>query len=984
MDQAVFRLPDRWPEPADAGASARLRERFVGLGPEEEALSAQPPVAAMLACLGGNSPYLSDLAIRESAALRDLVTQGPDVATEQALAELRDVPITAPRRTIAAALRRAKRKVALAVAVADLGGLWSLEQVTGVLTGLAQKALSLAVSHLLRAAHDSGEMRLPDPNDPEQGCGFTVLGMGKLGAFELNYSSDIDLILLYDPAAGVYTHRDDGDAMAACYARLARNLVALMDTRDADGYAFRTDLRLRPDPSATPPAIALPGAISYYESMGENWERAAMSKARPVAGDARLGAAFLRDIRPFIWRRGLDFALLADIQAMKRRIDTHKGGGLTARRDPAARVAGHNVKLGEGGIREIEFLAQTLELVWGGRNPALREPTTLGALEVLSRAGHIAPHAADELASAYRFLRSVEHRLQMVADRQTHTLPERPNELARFALFMGFADAPAFADQLLGHLAHVRARYAQIFEQVPDPEGATADLRDQLDFSGTQELPPATAAAVRRLGFGNVEAITAAIRRWKAGHVRALRSERARQLIERMLPEILTALAGQPQPDAVFARFDMFLCQLPAGVQILSLFLHNPHLLERVAAVLGASPPLADHLARHPAALDGLLSLEDPDPAQLLQARLRDATMLEEAIGAIRRTVREEDFAIAVATMEGRLDADEAGLRRGKLADAALAALLPRVLADVSARNGQVRGGEMAVVALGKAGGREMMAGSDLDLMLVYDHPPDVTESSGARIMPATAWFVRAAQAYVAALTASGGDGPLYAVDMRLRPSGKQGPFAVSLASFQHYHAESAWTWERMALTRARVVAGPAPLVNRVEAAILAAIAAAGEPARIRADAAAMRKRMLRELPAQGPWDVKHRVGGLVEVEFIAQVLQLVHPRARGPCGQTTRFALAELVAAGLLLQADADLLIRADRVWRTVQGMLRITAGRVGRAALPEASARPLLRAATEACAPALDLPGLQTVLDDLAQQVRAAFVRHVGEIAQ
>jgi [glutamine synthetase] adenylyltransferase / [glutamine synthetase]-adenylyl-L-tyrosine phosphorylase len=356
---------------------------------------------------------------------------------------------------------------------------------------------------------------------------------------------------------------------------------------------------------------------------------------------------------------------------------------------------------------------------------------------------------------------------------------------------------------------------------------------------------------------------------------------------------------------------------------------------------------------------------------------------LEDAIAVIRRSVREEEFAITVATLEGRLDADASGLRRSALSVAALGALLGPVLGDFAARFGRVRGGAMAVVALGKAGGREMMTGSDLDLMLVYDHPDEVTQSRGVRDLPASQWFVRAAHAYVAAVTAPGVDGQLYAVDMRLRPSGNKGPVAVSLGAFRSYHAADAWTWERMALTRARVVAGPAALRGRIEAAIGEAIVSAGEPARIRADAAAMRGRMLRDLPPDGPWDVKLRAGGQVEVEFIAQVLQLIHARHDpGVCNQTTRVVLERLREAGHLTRADTDLLIRADHVWRTVQGMLRIVIGRTAPAELPEATARALLRAVGEAGVPADDLPTLRVGLEALAAEVRAVFVRHVGVV--
>ena len=984
MTATSFPFPDAWPKPHDRAAAARLIERFGAVGHAESLFLTQPGAPALLAALGGNSPYLSDLALRESAALLTLAAEGPDVVVQRTLAALSPVPPESRRDHVAAALRRAKRVVALATAVADIGGLWRLDRVTDALTTLAEATLSLAVAHLLRAAHDAGELRLPDPAQPARGGAFTVIGMGKLGARELNYSSDVDLVLIYDPDARIYTDRSAGDAMGGFTTRLARALVSLMETRDADGYVFRTDLRLRPDPSATPPAVSLTAAITYYESMGQSWERAAMIKARPVAGDLALGALFLDAIRPFVWRRRLDFALMADIHAMKRRIDQHKGGALAAAPDPVARIAGHNVKLGEGGIREIEFLAQTLQLVWGGRDPALRDPTTLGALRRLAAADRIPRAAVTELTAAYLFLRRVEHRLQMVADRQTHALPERPAELAGFATFMGYADAPSFAVALLHHLDAVRTRYAELFEAVPDtPE--TAALVPELDFRGDDPAPPGTVAALRALGFDHPERVIATVRGWQAGHVRALRSERARELMQQLLPGLLTRFGRQPHPDIAFNRFDAFLASQPAGVQLLSLFQRNLGLLDRVAAVLGAAPSLADHLTRYPSALYGLLALDDAEaPGRLLRARLRDARSLEDAIATIRRTVREEDFNIAVATMEGRLDVDAAGLRRSALAEAALAALLPPVLDDLSRRYGRVQGGAMAVVALGKAGGCEMMTGSDLDLMLIYDHPDSVTESQGgARSLPASQWFVRAAHAFVAAVTAPGVDGQLYAVDMRLRPSGNKGPVAVSLSGFRRYHADSAWTWERMALTRARVVAGPPALRGQVEAAIAEALSHAGAGAAIRADAASMRARMLRDLPPDGPWDVKLRPGGLIEVEFIAQVLQLVHAQtAPDLCCPTTRAALERLAQAGVLPAEDAALLTRADRVWRTVQDMLRITVGRGAKEALPEASVGPLLRAAAAAGAPAVDVADLRATLDTLAEQVRAAFVRHVGEI--
>ena len=950
--------PPAWPQPADPDAALRLIERFG---------EADPAAEPMLRAIGGGSPYLSDLLIRERETTVRFLQDGPDRAFDEARAALDALDVRSTRPQIAAGLRAAKRKVALLCALADIGGLWTLAQVTSALSWLAEATLSKAVDHLLLAAHDAREIDLPNPDEPGAGSGLTVLGMGKLGAGELNYSSDVDLILFYDPAA-----QKNQDGLGAIFTRLARYLVAIMEARDANGYVFRTDLRLRPDPAATPPVVTLPAALAYYESMGLNWERAAMIKARPVAGDRALGREFLQQIRPFVWRRGLDFAAIADIHAMKRRIDQHRKLG-----DVGASLAGLDVKLGQGGIREIEFATQTLQLVWGGRDPVLRDPTTLGALRRLVRAGRLSRRAAAELTVAYRFLRRVEHRLQMVADRQTHAMPTKPDEIRRFAVFMGCRDVEHFAEMLSGQMARVRRHYAEVFEAVPAvPSNALV-----LDLSGMDE-PAATVDALRALGFTNTSTIIAALRGWRAGRVRALRSERSRELLLVVLPALLTALGEQTDPDAAFNRFDQLLSRLPAGVQLLSMFERNPALLGRVASVLGAAPSLAEHLASVPEALEGLLGREfaDPDPARTLGRRLEDGRTLEDVVAITRAFVRAEEFRLGVSQMEAWIDADAAGVARTALADAGLAALLTATMREHAEKHGRIRGGAMAVVALGKAGSGEMMAGSDLDLMLIYTHPPLVTESDGRRPLPTSTWFIRAAHAFVAALTAPGRDGPLYAVDMRLRPSGNKGPVAVSLAAFQRYHTQDAWTWERMALTRARVVAGSPAMIRRTERAIAAALAHPQSAEKTRADACSMRARLAQELPPTGPWDVKLRDGGGLEVDFIAQTLQLIHGAAPG-C-RSTRAALGHLASIGALPAAQAELLIRADRLWRTVQGLLRVLVGRATDE-LPPAAAEKLLRAiGTSLQIADLDLPSLRATMETTAADVRAAFRSLVGEI--
>ncbi len=895
------------------------------------------------------SPYLAWLTQQEPEAL----AAGPDAACDLALGLLTNVSPTLGRAQTAALLRTVKRRVALAAATADIDNLWTLAQVTGALSDLAEGALRVAVAHLLRTAHDRGDLRLPHPAAPQRGSGFTVLAMGKLGARELNFSSDVDLILVFDPELHAY----NADALGAIFVRLARDLVTLMQQRDAGGYVFRTDLRLRPDPASTPLAISLSTALAYYEGAAQTWERAAMIKARPVAGDLALGRRFLEAIRPFVWRRHLDFAAIADIRAMKRRMDDHKGAALRPDGRPEQRLLGHDLKLGQGGIREIEFCAQMLQLVWGGRNPALRTPATQDALAALGHAGHLPPQDVAVLSAAYDALRRAEHRLQMIEDQQTHSLPATAEAFARFASFMGDASPNGLAVRLLAHLDQVHAIFSCLLEQQATPPdlGQSPQPAPVLPPAAAGQAPPWHA--------------------WLAGRPRALRTERARALLADLLPALTATVARQPDPAAVWTRLDEFIHRLPAGVQLFSLLRHNPALLDRLCGVLGAAPSLADHLAAVPAALEGLVAPQDidPAPAASLAAQLGDSRAPDEALAIASRFVRGEEFRLAVAELDGRIDQDDAGLARTALAEAAITQLLPLVLADHARRYGRLRGGGLAVVALGKAGGREMMAGSDLDLMLIYDHPPDATESTGAARLAPSQYFTRAAHALVAALTVPTRDGKLYDVDMRLRPSGGKGPVAVSLSAFIRYHRESAWTWERLALTRARVVAGPAGLRRRVAAAIADALTQ-GDPALAIPDTLAMRRRQLAEAPRPAAWDVKHRAGGLIEVEFVAQALQLRHARTPRLLSPTTRTALASLARAGFLAEADAALLIRADAAWRTIQGLLRITLGRTIPAALPETVEARL--------AHALGGGALGLEVAGLGDAVRAVFARCVGDV--
>jgi glutamate-ammonia-ligase adenylyltransferase len=931
--------------PADIEAANRLVESFAALDPACAAFAAGGVGLELLRCLGGNAPYLAGLALAEPELVLAMLQVGPQPVLEGILSLLQEIPPQASRARTARALRIAKKRAALVIAIADLGGMAPLPWITGALSSLAEAACGVAVRHLLLGLHQAGQITLPYPDEPERDCGFVALALGKLGGAELNYSSDIDLVLLYDPEVPALP-----EEAQPIFARFARDLVSLLSARDADGYVFRVDLRLRPDPGATPPVISLPAALTYYESQGRTWERAAFSKARPICGDLGLGASFLASIRPFIWRRHLDFAAVADIHDMKRRIDSGRTQGFL----------GFDVKLGRGGIREIEFVVQTMSLVWGGQDSKLRIPATLNALPALVKAGHLPDKAARALAADYTKLRQIEHRLQMVEDRQTHQLPSTEAGLEAFCIFLG---DKTFRTSFPKLLARVHGHFEAFFAA-----GASAQAGMLLDPHGAAAMDEQT-ARLKGFGFTDTKHIAERLSEWGSLHMPALRSERARELLQSLLPNLLQALGRQPEPDRAFARFDTLLSRQRAGVQLLSLLQRNYPLMRRMSAVLGAAPALSEHLAEDPHALEALLvpAARFTAPRPVLRGMLAEARDLEEAVSITRRFVRREEFHLSVATLEGRLNANQAGVARARLAEAALNSLLPLVLAQHQKRYGVVKGGAIAIVALGKAGSAEMLAGSDLDLMMIYDHAP-------ADAAP-TPYFVRLCHALTGALTAQGPEGPLYKVDMRLRPSGNQGPVAVSLAAFRRYHEADSWTWERLALTRGRVLAASRGFAPKVKAAIRTALTRPDAPETIRADTVAMRNRLRAELKPRGMFDVKARPGGMLELAFIAEALQLIYGAAEPELLQpNTGAALQALGDGGHIAALDAARLVAADGLWRSIQGISRITGLNEADPNPPPAMLAPLLVATQTP-----DLAALHTAIEGAAATVQDCFARYI-----
>ncbi len=900
-------------------AADRLAELESAASAALAPILAEPAVRDLLIGTLGSSPYLAGLILRDPERLTRILTTAPE-AHMAALGRTLDADMLAATTQADAMriLRQYKAEVALLVALADLSGAWPVMTVTGELSASADTTTAAAVRFLFNAAISKGDWLGTAGPACDADTGYIVLGMGKHGARELNYSSDIDLIVFYEPEL---VKLRVGLEPLAFFVRMTRDLVRLMQERTGDGYVFRTDLRLRPDPGATQVAISTDAALNYYESFGQNWERAAMIKARPVAGDIQAGENLIRELAPFVWRKYLDFAAIADIHAMKRQIHAFKGFGEIG-------VAGHNIKVGRGGIREIEFFAQTQQLIAGGRQPDLRVSDTIGALAQLVERGWIKPLVRDELTESYLFLRRIEHRLQMIADEQTQTLPADDEGLLRLARFSGYEDIAAFSAALVAHLERVQRHYGALFEDVPELTRGNANMV----FAGEQD-DPGTVETLTRMGYKRPSDIIGVVRGWHHGRYQAVRTPRARELLTEVQPTLIEALSRTSDPDQAFLGFDRFLSLLPSGVQLFSLLRNNPRLLRLVADIMGSAPRLARIISRRRRVLDAVLdpgffgSLPDADAlARIVDAEIAAAADYQEALDRARIVGSEQAFLIGVRVLSGTITAAQAGGAYASLAEHLIAALQRQVEHEIVSQSGHVTGGAAVVVAMGKLGGREMTAASDLDLILVYDFDSTVQQSDGPRPLAPSQYFARLTQRLISALSSPTAEGELYEVDMRLRPSGQKGPVATQLSSFEHYQDQEAWTWEHMALTRARVISGPDELRARVEAAIRHALVRPRDRAKLVADVRDMRARIAKEKGTEDIWELKQVRGGLVDIEFIAQFLQLAHADAHPEVlDQHTINALKKLSKAGLLAPSHADVLIPAAVLVHNLTEVLRL-----------------------------------------------------------
>jgi len=978
-DADQHRLAARFVDGPHVSAAAKADQILAGwladLEPPRAAAIRQmaghfPRANAILQGIAAASPYLFDLMRADVGRLIRLLGCEPERHLAQLIATTCDeVAAAADEARVMQSLRRMKSEAALLIALCDIGGVWPVMQVTAALTDLAEASVRSALRYLLRQEAARGRLSPSNPEFPEQDSGLVVLAMGKMGAGELNFSSDIDLIVFFDPAAPTLAPDIEPQPF---FVRVTQGLSRILQQRSGDGYVFRVDLRLRPDPASTPVAISIASALHYYEREGRTWERAAMIKARPCAGDARAGAVLVAEIAPFVWRKHLDFAALADVHDMKRQMQVFRGQTDIA-------VEGHNVKIGRGGIREIEFFAQTQQLIAGGRHPELRVRPTLQALDVLASSHWITAEARDELSEAYRFLRRVEHRLQMVADEQTHTLPDDSAAMERFAGFFGYPSRAAFARDLLGHLNVVQRHYGRLFEG--DPTG-TAKL-PAVDY-GAGPDDPRLLEHLATLGFKKPIAVADTLRQWMVGDYRAFRIETTRNAFVDFVPALLAGLADAEQPDSAVMAFDRFLQALQRGGRLISLLSQNRDLVALVALVLGAAPRLADMLARQPQLMDGLIDPRFfgamPDRRELsarLAATLSEAYSYEEFLDRLRLFGQECLFLVGTRILSGTVSAAHAGVAFADVAEGIVDTVHGLATDRFADQHGRIKGQQTAIVAMGRLGSREMTASSDLDLILLYDFDHDYPDSDGARPLHGAHYFARFTQRLISAFTTRTNYGVLYDVDMRLRPSGRAGPLASRVDSFAEYQDREAWTWEHMALTRARVISGPADFRDRIERIIRQVLTRRRDPAGVAVDVAEMRRAIALEKGEHDVWDLKYAAGGMVDIDFIAQYLQLVHA-ADTPdiLNVATQQVLDNAARLGVLQPAAAEILRPATRLYHDLTQILRLCVSDKFR---PETSGEDLLRVLARA-GDAPDFSALEARVRETQAEVRRVFSALVG----
>ena len=879
----------------------------------------------LLLSIFSNSPYLTSLLFKHFELALSLFSIPPEKLLEQTFSSLNDdfLKITTIVELMRL-LRTAKAHVALIIAVADLSGRWDLTKTTKGLSDFAEITLNLSVNFLIKEGVSSSNLEHSFLDDNySTNSGYVILAMGKLGGYELNYSSDIDLIVLFDLEVVKYCGKRSPQDF---FVKMTQKLVKIMSDRTADGYVFRTDLRLRPDPGATPVALSMEGAEIYYQTVGLNWERAAMIKARPIAGDIEEGHNFLERIRGFVWRRYLDYAAIADIHAIKKLIhEHHSHSGIM--------LEGHDVKLGRGGIREIEFYAQIHQLISGGREPALRVAPTRLALDALSEMNKLTIEENKTLQEVYVFLRTLEHRLQMINDDQTHELPTEENDLNRISKFMGFEYFADFEMAVINRLNAVN----ELFNALLQDTNQTEDEDDILLSFPSDKYHPATIKTIEDAKFHDAKKAYELIQGWMLGRYRACRTDRAREILKNLIPEMLNVFGKQDDPDSVLVKFDDFLSRLPSGVQLFSFIKAQPWLLDLLAQIIGMAPFLSSQLSRNPLMLDAVLNAEDfknnsslKDLSNSLDEQLLLARDFQDILDHTRKWANEAKFQVGLQILRGNTDVIHSGETLTHIAEVSLNTMLTHVKEEFAKKHGIIENSSLCILAMGKLGSYEFTTTSDVDIVLIYDADDMSAVSNGAKSLGVNHYYARLSQNFINSITALTAEGKLYEVDMRLRPSGTAGPLAVSIESFNDYQKGQAWTWEHMALTRGRVISGPDTLRIKIETIIHNILSHPGRAHdNLLHEVAKMRVKLAENFGTDNIWSMKNIRGGIIDIEFICQYTLLANgDKYPSILKRNTLRQLKEIKKAKILSADDVKTLSKACHIMQTSQSLLRLCLG--------------------------------------------------------
>jgi len=875
-------------------------------------------VAPLLRLLGG-SPALATTLAAEGAGWPALLAEALSVPARAAPAHrtlIAAALAASPGLPLEVVLRRHRRREFVRIGGRDLLQVATVDETMREITALAEGVIEAAVDGVrARLAAEWGEVLVAGPQGSRP-AGFVVFGMGKLGGEELNYSSDVDLVYVYERDGS----HPGGRTLAQFFSRLAEEVTRALAEVTADGFCFRVDLRLRPGGREGPITTSLAAALAYYEAWAETWERAAWLKARPVAGDRALGGTLLEELVPFVYRRYLDFATIEELKALKRQVDASLRAPEAAERD---------VKLGRGGIRELEFVVQAHQLVHGGKDARLRQRSTLAALDALAAGGYMGRDLAQALAAAYRFLRDVEHKLQIVHDRQTQLLPRQVEETTALARRLGLPDRETLASVLGGYRATVQAAFDALFD-APEAQRRRDERPELAALVDELEDEARSGARLGELGFRDPAAAYRDLRLLRDGPPHAPASARRRQALTRLAPSLLAEIAGSAAPDRALRHVATFISTIGARTSYLHLLLENPGVMRLLVQLFATSEFLSAFFLRHPELLDSLVRADlvqtarsVPELGSELATRLAATPDREAALDTLRRFRHEEFLRIGVHDIQGALLPHEVAQQLTGLAEVCLGAALGLARHEVMARLAlppELPTEGLAVVGMGKLGGAELSYASDLDLLFIY--------AGGEASSVPREFFTRVAQRTMSFLQTPTREGIAYHIDTRLRPSGNQGPLVSALDAFTDYHERSAQLWERQALVKARVLSGPPALRAQLEAVVTRFVYGRGLTAAEVREIAGMRERIAQERGGAGEEAIAIKTGrgGLVDVEFLVQMLQLryghAHPSLRAP---TTRLALVELEACGLVPADDARALSEGYAFLRALESRLRL-----------------------------------------------------------